>query len=114
MLSKSNLDTPWGEETTPGSPPRTTLKNPGVESGMTPGSQPQAWIRGTLEEFITVLRRIEGVRAWVRNVPGDFSQFPSPAKQVECIPSRIDTWSTHETDKGMSHLLTKTVSLLSK
>ena len=72
--NESDIDTAWGEGAALGGPSEAVLENPGVESGLCLGSQPQVWIRNTLEDVVVVLCRPEDGRAWVRNVPGDDSQ----------------------------------------
>ena len=72
--NESDIDTTWGKGATLGGPSETVLENPGVKSGLCLRSQPQVWIRNTLEDVVVVLRRPEDGRARVRNIPGDGSQ----------------------------------------
>ena len=66
---ESDIDTAWGKGAALGGPSETVLENPGIESGLGLGSQPQVWIRNTLEDIVVVLRGPEDGWARVRNVP---------------------------------------------
>ena len=87
---ESDINTAFSEGSTLSSPPETVLENPGIESGLGLGSQPQVWIRDALEDVVVVLRRPEDSWARVRNVPGDGGQVQHTVKQAECIPSSVD------------------------
>ena len=80
--NKSDIDTARGEGAALGGPPETVLENPGVESGLGLGSQPQVWICNTLEDVVVDLRRPEDGRARVRNVPGGDSQVMHHAAKI--------------------------------
>jgi len=79
---ESDIDTTWGEGAALRGPSETVLENPGVESGLCLGSQPQVWIRNTLKDIVVVLRRPEDGRARVRNVPGDGGQATHHAAKI--------------------------------
>lgn len=68
---ESDINTTFGEGTALSGPSETVLENPSVESGFGLRSQPQVWIRNTLEDVVVVFRCPEDGRAWVRNIPGD-------------------------------------------
>jgi hypothetical protein len=72
--NESDIDTTLGEWAPLGGPSETVLENPGIESSLCLSSQPQIWIRNTLEDVVVVLRGPEDGRARVRNVPGDGGQ----------------------------------------
>ena len=72
--NESDIDTTCGKGAALGGPSETVLENPGVYNGLCLRSQPQVWIRNTLEDVVVVLRSPEDGQARVRDVPGDGGQ----------------------------------------
>ena len=67
---ESDIDTAFGEGSTLSGPPETVLENPGIESGLGLGSQPQVWIRNALENVVIGLGNSEDRRLGIRDPPG--------------------------------------------
>ena len=75
LTNEGDIDTAWCKGTALGGPSETVLENPSIKGRLGLSSQPEVWVRNTLENVVVVFRRPEDGRTRVRNVPGDESQF---------------------------------------